>query len=242
MPDLHWTIPVARWSCWPAAASAAPDIGFIEPIVRRRLSTLSRVALKVAHDCVAGNAARVVFASRHGELRRTTDILRAISAGEPVSPTAFSLSVLNAMTGIFGIARGDRSPASAISAGAETLGYALLEAHAQYAAQPDSPLLVVYADEPADPAYGTIEDEVQGGAIALLLDSDTATGDLTCTVSRAHASSEFEPVHPASTAAAAETLFATQSQALRQCLETGLPSAWENAGAAWHWSWHVRAA
>ena len=140
------------------------------------------------------DAARVVFASRHGELRRTTDILRAISAGEPVSPTAFSLSVLNAMTGVFGIARGDRSAASAISAGAETLGYALLEAHAQYATQPDSPLLLVYADEPADPAYGTIEDEVQGGAIAILLDSETATGELVCTVSRTD-QPESEPTH-----------------------------------------------
>jgi hypothetical protein len=241
MPDLHWTIPVARWSSWPAAASAAPDIGFIEPIVRRRLSTLSRVALKVAHDCVAKDAARVVFASRHGELRRTTDILRTISAGEPVSPTAFSLSVLNAMTGIFGIARGDRSAASAISAGAETLGYALLEAHAQYATQPDSPLLLVYADEPADPAYGTIEDEVQGGAIAILLDSETATGELVCTVSRTD-QPESEPTHEASASATSETLFATQSQALQHCLETGLPTAWQNTGATWHWSWHDRAA
>ena len=260
MPDLHWTIPVARWSSWPAAASAAPDIGFIEPIVRRRLSTLSRVALKVAHDCVARDAVRVVFASRHGELRRTTDILRAISAGEPVSPTAFSLSVLNAMTGVFGIARGDRSAASAISAGAETLGYALLEAHAQYATQPDSPTLLVYADEPADPAYGTIEDEVQGGAIAILLDSESATGELECWVSRA-VQSDSAPLYktragetdgmevtdetdgtdgPKSTAP--ETLFATQSQALQHCLETGLPAAWQNAGATWHWRWHDRAA
>src|SRR5260370_3591493 len=144
MPDLHWTIPVARWSSWPAAASAVPDIGFIEPIVRRRLSTLSRIALKVAHDCVAQDDARVVFASRHGELRRTTDILRSISAGEAVSPTAFSLSVLNAMTGGFGIARGDRSPASALSAGPATLGYALLAAHAQFAAHPSSPVRAVY--------------------------------------------------------------------------------------------------
>ncbi|RKR44512.1 beta-ketoacyl synthase chain length factor [Paraburkholderia sp. BL17N1] len=251
MPDLHWTIPVARWSSWPAAASASPDIGFIEPIVRRRLSTLSRVALKVAHDCVARDAVRVVFASRHGELRRTTDILRAISAGEPVSPTAFSLSVLNAMTGVFGIARGDRSAASAISAGAETLGYALLEAHAQYATQPDSPTLLVYADEPADPAYGTIEDEVQGGAIALLLDSETATGELECTVSRAD-QSDSAPAGEAragetgetggKNSAAPETFFATQSQALQHCLETGLPAAWQNAGATWHWRWHGRAA
>jgi hypothetical protein len=233
MPDLHWTIPVARWSSWPAAASAAPDIGFIEPIVRRRLSTLSRVALKVAHDCVAQDAVRVVFASRHGELRRTTDILRTISAGEPVSPTAFSLSVLNAMTGVFGIARGDRSAASAISAGAETLGYALLEAHAQYTTQPGSPVLLVYADEPADPAYGTIEDEVQGGAIALLFDSKAAAGQLVCTLSSAGGPQASEASSPE-----AQECFATQSQALLHCLETGRPAGWQGAGATWHWSWH----
>ncbi|WOD19141.1 beta-ketoacyl synthase chain length factor [Paraburkholderia kirstenboschensis] len=280
MPDPHWTIPVARWSSWPAAASAAPDIGFIEPIVRRRLSTLSRVALKVAHDCVGAGEARVVFASRHGELRRTTDILRAISSGEPVSPTAFSLSVLNAMTGVFGIARGDRSAASAISAGPETLGYALLEAYAQYATQPASPVLLVYADEPADPAYGTIEDEVQGGAIAILLSSEGALGDLVCarsaavgpdtahavgrrdasptaataasTGAGAPAANRVAPEHSAATdasgaaqprdAAEPETRFATQSQALLHCLETGKPAAWQGAGALWHWGWHDRAA
>ncbi|CAH2790098.1 MAG: 3-oxoacyl-[ACP] synthase [uncultured Paraburkholderia sp.] len=218
MPDLHWTIPVARWSSWPAAASAAPpDIGFIEPIVRRRLSTLSKVALKVAHDCVAQDEVRVVFASRHGELRRTTDILRSISAGVPVSPTAFSLSVLNAMTGIFGIARGDRSAASAISAGPQTLGYGLLEAYAQYAAQPSSPVLLVYADEPADPVYGTIEDEVQGGALAVLIDEREAIGQLVCTLA--------DPADLAATPAAAHTegaaeaTFPSQSQALQHCLD-----------------------
>jgi len=247
MPDLHWTIPVARWSSWPAAASAAPDIGFIEPIVRRRLSTLSRVALQVAHDCVAQDEVRVVFASRHGELRRTTDILRAISGGEPVSPTAFSLSVLNAMTGVFGIARGDRSAASAISAGAETLGYALLEAYAQYATQPDSPVLLVYADETADPAYGTIEDEVQGGAIAILLNGEAAAGQLVCTMSGAGEPEAAEATQQASRAGkesntSADESFATQSQALLHCLETGSPAVWQGAGAAWHWRWHERAA
>jgi hypothetical protein len=277
MPDLHWTIPVGRWSSWPATSSAAPDIGFIEPIVRRRLSTLSKVALKVAHDCVAEDAVRVVFASRHGELRRTTDILRSISAGEPVSPTAFSLSVLNAMTGVFGIARGDRSAASAISAGAQTLGYALLEAHAQYATQPESPVLLVYADEPADAAYGTIEDEVQGGALAILLDAQTANGHIVCSLSRAgEAAAERaggmsddstaaeadekadekidaaagagieEPTAEMSRAAASATRapqsFATQSQAVLHCLETGQPACWQRAGTIWHWSWHDRAA
>jgi hypothetical protein len=263
MPDLHWTIPVGRWSSWPATASAAPDIGFIEPIVRRRLSTLSKVALKVAHDCVAQDAVRVVFASRHGELRRTTDILRSISAGEPVSPTAFSLSVLNAMTGVFGIARGDRSAASAISAGAETLGYALLEAHAQYAAQPASPVLLVYADEPADAAYGTIEDEVQGGALAILLDSDAALGHMVCSLSRTDDAPSAQAGGANETGAAGgceaacgpsagtgiglgpaptPPCFATQSQALLHCLETGESAHWQRAGILWQWSWHDRAA
>jgi len=214
MPDLHWTIPVGRWSSWPATASAAPDIGFIEPIVRRRLSTLSKAALKVAHDCVAREPVRVVFASRHGELRRTTDILRSISAGEPVSPTAFSLSVLNAMTGVFGIARGDRSAASAVSAGAQTLGYALLEAYAQYATQPDSPVLLVYADEPADRAYGTIEDEVQGGALALLLDDTAAVGHIVCSLSRA-AGAGCEPAAPAGSADTAAATAATAATGSR---------------------------
>jgi hypothetical protein len=234
MPDPHWTIPVARWSSWPAATTAAPDIGFIEPIVRRRLSTLSKAALKVAHDCVGADEARVVFASRHGELRRTTEILRAISSGEPVSPTAFSLSVLNAMTGVFGIARGDRSAASAISAGPETLGYALLEAYAQHATQLASPVLLVYADEPADPAYGTIDDEVQGGAIALLLSNETALGHLVCT--RSASPRLYDQEEPAA------TRFATQSQALLHCLETGEPAAWQGAGVLWQWEWHDRAA
>lgn len=228
MHDLRWTMPVARWS---ATAAAAADISFIEPLVRRRLSSLSRSALKVAHDCVAGqDRVRVVFASRHGELRRTTDLLRAISAGEAVSPAVFSLSVLNAMTGVFGMTRGDRSAASAISAGAETLGYALLEAHAQFATDPSSPVLLVYADEPADAAYGTIEDEVQGGALAILLDAEATAGRLACIRSSG--------AMPSGAPLAGPENFATQSAAVLRCLEAQVAAAWHCDNARWQWSWH----
>jgi hypothetical protein len=249
MHDLSWTLPVARWS---ATAAGKVDIGFIEPMVRRRLSSLSRIALKVAHDCVGHHrpqpgqqderGVRIVFASRHGELRRTTEILRSIGEEEPVSPTSFSLSVLNAMTGIFGIARGDRSPASAISAGAETLGLALLEAHAQFTVDPAWPVLVVYADEPADPMYGTIEDEVQGGALAILLDARDTTGHLSCTLARsATLASAPLPEH---------RYFPTQSEAVVHCLDTHAPVAWRFmrqeretvlADTTWQWSWHEAA-
>ena len=255
MHDMHWTLPVARWS---ATAAGKVDIGFIEPMVRRRLSSLSRIALKVAHDCVGHQrvqhdqgdqhdlhderGVRIVFASRHGELRRTTEILRSIGEEEPVSPTSFSLSVLNAMTGIFGIDRGDRSPASAVSAGAETLGLALLEAHAQFAVDPAWPVLVVYADEPADPVYGTIEDEVQGGALAILIDARDTAGHLSCTLARSAA--------PASAPVPEQRYFPTQSEAVVHCLDTHAPAAWRFArqerelvlgDSTWQWSWHEAA-
>lgn len=223
MLDLRWTIPVARWSCLPPGATAAPDVKFIDPLVRRRLSTLSKMALKVAHDCTSDVASvRLVFASRHGELRRTTSMLDDIAANQPVSPTAFSLSVLNAMTGVYGIARADRSPATAISAGAETLGYALLEAHAQYNADPGTPVLVVYADEPADERFGAIDYDMPAGALAILLDRD-APDELECAAGPA-LDAQPAPVH------------ATQGEALMHGLDARAAAAWQGLGRRWHWS------
>lgn len=193
-------------------------------MVRRRLSTLSKCALKVAHDCVADlPEARIVFASRHGELRRTAGILADIETATPVSPTAFSLSVLNAMSGVFSIARGDTSPAIAVSAGPATLGLALLEAHAQYVSDPTSPVLLVYADEPADPRFGAVADEIDERALAILLDG-SAPGSLACW----HG--------PAASADAAADM-TTQSQAVLHCLASCTSSAWRHADGAWTWKW-----
>ncbi|HTJ94418.1 MAG TPA: beta-ketoacyl synthase chain length factor [Pararobbsia sp.] len=222
MSDLRWTMPVVAWS---STTTPAPKLDFIEPMVRRRLSTLSKMALSVAHDCAHTHPeVRLVFASRHGELHRTTQILRDIEAREPVSPNAFSLSVLNAMSGIYGIARHDRSPATAVAAGAETLGYALLEAHALFVENPSLPVLVVYADEPADAVYGNVEHEVTQGALAVLLDTQPgAQGQLTCSVT--------------DSGAPCDAAFSTPSEALARCLASGRPSAWRGAGPTWQWAW-----
>lgn len=242
MPDLRWTLPVASWS---STTTTAPKLDFIDPMVRRRLSALSKMALSVAHDCAhARPEVRLVFASRHGELQRTTAILNDIEAREPVSPNAFSLSVLNAMSGIYGIARHDRSPATAVAAGAQTLGYALLEAHAQYSEDPSTPVLVVYADVPADPVYGSVEQEVTQGAVAILIDAKHAPlGHLDCAVMATNAA--LIAASSATSSAAAhvtspadpDAAFATQSEALQRCLESGRPTMWHDTGSTWHWGW-----
>ncbi|WP_179402109.1 beta-ketoacyl synthase chain length factor [Burkholderia guangdongensis] len=225
MADLRWTMPIASWTS--ISTEGVPSVEFVDPMVRRRLSRLSRFALRAAHDCATDcRAVRMVFASRHGELARTTGILEAIQTAEPVSPTAFSLSVLNAATGIFGIARADRSPATAVAAGTETLGYGLLEAFAQCDASP-SPVLLVYANEPADPVYGDVDREQASEALAILLDAQAATGYLTCEVA------------PRAVGAGCEL---TQSAAVRRCLTARTDATWQGRGSSWRWSWRDHAA
>lgn len=269
MTDLHWIVPVARWAAIPATAKPSAGLDYIDPMLRRRLSNLSRMALQAAAACLPDHrvdadvgavapddgkhdgkhdaamvGVRVVFASRHGELRRSTEILRAISGGQPVSPTAFSLSVMNAMTGVFGIARQDRNASSALSAGPETLGYALLEGYAQYVSDPSTPVLVVYADEPADPIFGEIQDEVEGGALAVLI-SGTGSFRLDCrllpTVAPGIASA-VTAVSEARVDVVADAgpnrgvaVCGTQSAAVRRALAGGIAS-WRSAAGEWCWS------
>nr|WP_241014938.1 beta-ketoacyl synthase chain length factor [Burkholderia sp. Ac-20379] len=224
-------MPITRWAS--IAASDNADVRFIEPMMRRRLSRLSRLALQAAHECAGEREAlRMVFASRHGELARTTALLDAIASGEPVSPTAFGLSVLNAASGMFGIVRRDRSAATALSSGNETLGYALLEAYAQAESGPACapPVLLVYADEPANDCYAAHDDTADSEALAILIDGVDATGHLHCEMTAGHG------------AEAAGAACATQSAALRHCLSGQGAATWRGADATWRWSWHDRAA
>jgi hypothetical protein len=119
-----FAIPVARWSVWPPqgeSARTAPDVAFVEPVQRRRLGPLARMMLHVGHECVRDvPQARLVFASRHGELGYAVQMLRSLAAGEPLSPTLFSLAVHNAASGLFSILRADRSESTALAAGAST--------------------------------------------------------------------------------------------------------------------------
>ncbi|TVT77391.1 MAG: beta-ketoacyl synthase chain length factor [Denitromonas halophila] len=183
-----FSLPLATWEAWapgrstqqewraspPEAfdpAGAAADIGFVDPMLRRRLGPVARAALNVAHRCLGERTGvPMVFASRHGELARTLTMLNDLAAGEEVSPASFSLSVHNASAGVFSIARQDTAPATAIAAGDETLGMALTEAAARLSAgQPQ--ILLVYADAPVPELYTQDIDSAETPhALALLLD------------------------------------------------------------------------
>ena len=152
--------PGADWSAWLAgetagAAHAQPDVNQLPALLRRRLDRLGRMALHTAWPCLEGlNAAQFVFASRDGSLARTLELLTALAHNEPLSPAVFSVSVHNGTTGLSSIARGDRSAATAIAAGRDSLGMGLLEAACLISAGAQH-VVMCYADQNLPPPYDT---------------------------------------------------------------------------------------
>ncbi|RJX30800.1 MAG: 3-oxoacyl-ACP synthase [Oxalobacter sp.] len=227
---LNWIVPVSRCAFWEPEASAdspkMPDVPFIEPSLRRRLSLFARMSLKVAHDCAGDmSGIRIVFASRHGDLTRTTSMLLDLADKELLSPTTFSMSVLNACIGIYSIAKKELSPSTALAAGDSSLGYGLLEACMQLTAEPTTPVLFIYADEPAPGIYGIENEDIQTPlALAILLESN-ANAWILC---------ETEP-------AQSTIKFPSQPHAFLECLRNKKDARWHGAHQLWKWSWHERA-
>lgn len=113
---------------WPAGEAVAP-LAEVPAMTRRRIDPLGRAALQVAWWAQgAAPTGPVVFASRWGEIARSVALLRQLGACEPLSPTAFSLSVHNASSAVYSIARGDPGNYSAISAGPASAAAGVCEA------------------------------------------------------------------------------------------------------------------
>jgi len=162
---------IARWKAWAPGTDEAegwrawfkgaqsdeahsqPDVNFLPPLLRRRLDRHGRMALATAWPCTEGlPTVPCVFASRHGSLDRTLGLLTGLAAGDMLSPTDFSLSVHNSTVGLYSIARGDRAPATAMAAGADSLGMGMIEGANMIAAGAER-VLVCYADDVVPEAY-----------------------------------------------------------------------------------------
>lgn len=220
-----WTLPVSRWSVWDAGRaagkSASPELGFIDAMQRRRLSPLARAALHVANQC-AGHlpSVRFVYASGHGELPRTMELLHNLAENSPLSPTAFGLSVLNACPGLYSIIRGDSAPATAIAGGSDSLAWGLLEAFLRANDGSATPVLFVYADAPLPPPLpANVEEPADVLALGLLIVPD-AEHRLACRRT------------------AGRTPVSTLSQAatLAQMLADGGTGEWNDSDHGWSWS------
>lgn len=151
-----------------------PDVAFVEPLTRRRLSPLARGIFHCAQRVSPDGDVPVVFASRHGEAARTLAILQDLAAEREVSPTAFSMSVHNAVPGIWSILKGNQAAATALAAGPETFGWGLVEALGIWRADPVTPVLYLYGEEPLPELWAGPAPQPGLHTVALLLGAPAA--------------------------------------------------------------------
>lgn len=130
---------------------------------RRRIERLGRMAIQVACWCdaqAADASAPMVFASRHGDVARSVALLKALAAGEALSPTSFGLSVHNAVAAFHSIATGGRGNYLAIAGGRGTAEAACVEAAALLADGADEVRVVCY-EAPLPAEYAGFVDEAE---------------------------------------------------------------------------------
>ncbi|MEP6503864.1 MAG: beta-ketoacyl synthase chain length factor, partial [Betaproteobacteria bacterium] len=144
----------------------------VAPMLRRRFAPLGRLAAQAAFD-LGGDVAVLddpddaaqslldnptVYASRYGETSRCLDLLAEQARGAPLSPTAFGLSVHNAIGAMIALTRGDRRNSTAIAAGRATAAAGVAEAVALLEDGAHCASLIVY-DAPLRADYAHFADE-----------------------------------------------------------------------------------
>ena len=141
---------VASYAAWRAEGAdgtiTKPDVSFIPPLERRRLTGVERAALAVAWQVRPEGEVPVVFASRWGEIGVTVKLMTQFHADREMSPAGFSASVHNAAPGAFSLLTHNHAPYTAIAARERSLEAGLLEALTQGA------VVFVFAEE-ATPAF-----------------------------------------------------------------------------------------
>ncbi len=125
----------------------------VPKMLQRRLSPLAKAVFNSADKCiVAGEQIPTVFSSAHGEICKSLEMLNAIQASDEVSPTAFSLSVHNAIAGLFSIIYTNQQEITVIAPGQEGIAPAFIEGLGILLEGADTVLLVLY-DEPIADFY-----------------------------------------------------------------------------------------
>ncbi|HDS1734206.1 beta-ketoacyl synthase chain length factor [Pseudomonas hunanensis] len=164
------------WQAWangaelPADAEQAPDVSFLPAMQRRRLGALARMAFAVGWPLADGiDQLPLVYVSRHGETPRTFALLSELGARQPLSPTQFSLSVHNAVIGLWSILRGETSEMTALAAAGDGFEQGILEAAGLLHDGAPAVLLIVAEEQPPAAYQPWIDDVPFPYALALLL-------------------------------------------------------------------------
>jgi hypothetical protein len=168
---------VKEWSTWQANDSEqSPIVKDLPMMLRRRLSRLGKVAMRIAYNAKSEKTVPLVFSSGHGDSEQTVKLLCALANNEPVSPAGFSMSVHNSLAGLLSIATKNTQCHSAISAGRSSFCNGLMEAACLLQEDATDGVLLVHYDEPLTDFYEPYRD-VTGKSAGLALLLDRAEGE-----------------------------------------------------------------
>lgn len=124
------------WKAWALGRADVPvgddvpALSEMPAMQRRRLERVGRIALQAAFWCQSAEVSDIplIFASRHGDIQRTYEMLEALARKEALSPTHFGLSIHNAVVAQYSIARQLKHNYLAVAAGKSTAEAAIIEA------------------------------------------------------------------------------------------------------------------
>ncbi|NNP72856.1 beta-ketoacyl synthase [Acinetobacter defluvii] len=162
---IQLNISQLKYSC---AGESFPALTHIPAMQRRRLSSIAKLALNSAIECLnQGQVDYIVWASQYGDEHKTYKILEDVLQDITPSPTQFSTSVHNAIAGLYSILCQDATPSTSLCA---SWSEAVLEAYAYLKTVcPQGRAMVVYYDEALPEVYSEYQD-FQGFALAALID------------------------------------------------------------------------
>jgi len=153
-----WTPGFANAADWIAgrrdAAVVDPPAAVLPPRLARRTSLLARMAAEAAGQaCPAAllHSVPTVYGSAYGESETLVALLGMLQRDGELSPTRFHGSVHNAAGGCISIAADNRSFSTAVAAGPDTVGAALLEATALLHERGGCVLVVLCDEAPGAP-------------------------------------------------------------------------------------------
>lgn len=148
---------IDKWAVWPPLQPTEYEpehcLSKVPAMLRRRLSPLAKTVFCAVGQCIDEDTIiPAVFSSCHGELAKSLAMMQSLDAGEDVSPTAFSLSVHNAIAGLFSMAWRNRLECTVLAPGEEGIAPAFIEA-AGLLQEGAAQVLLVFYDEPLPDFY-----------------------------------------------------------------------------------------
>jgi hypothetical protein len=169
-----------NWGVWPPlhpdteqdSARQNELLANVPKMLKRRLSPLAKTVFCAARQCIGEHTIMpTVFSSSHGELSRSFSMMEMLEAGEEGSPTSFSLSVHNAVAGLFSMVWKNKLQCTVVAPGEEGLAAGFIEALGLLYEDAEQVLLIFY-DEPLVDFYPSAPFQLsadESRALALLI-------------------------------------------------------------------------